>query len=248
MERVSVRRGKNPLLFVAPHGPDDSNTDIIAEQAAESCDGYYVINRGFERKGDIVDVDNDRANCNRIDHVVQEVVKEEFLDPITKFAEQMKNKIWSGSGQYYVDPTQICKPVIFYVHGAGDHVHSQVGEDVSIIIGYGLSHKNESLSCEEWRRKLFVHSYRSMTVDGEVYEGQGGGNYGGRSANNMNQYFRKHDSDMLIDSMQLEFPYSTRSTESIATMTGVLLATVAQDILNHDPSNPLSINPKQKFI
>ena len=238
------------MLFVAPHGPDDNNTAIIAEKAAETCDGFYVINNGFERKGETVDVDEDKANCNRIDHVLEEVVKEEFLDPITKFAEQMKNIIWSGPGwPYYVDPATICKPMIFYIHGAGDHVHKEVGEDVAVIVGYGLSHKNDSLSCEDWRRKLFVHSYRGMASgDGEVYEGKGGGNYGGRSANNMNQYFRKHDPDMLIDSMQLEFPYSTRCTESIATMTGVLLATVAQDILNYDPSNPLGIEPKQKFI
>lgn len=251
MERVSVQRGKNPLLFVAPHGPDDTNTAIIAEKAAEACDGYYVINNGFERKGDIVDVENDRANCNRIDHCLEDVVKEEFLDPITKFASSMcvklssRNSMWPG----YMDYDKICKPVIFYIHGAGDHVHSEVGEDVSVILGYGLSSKRDSLTCEEWRRKLFVHSYRAMAVaDGEVYEGKGGGNYGGRSANNMNQYFRKHDRDNLIDSMQLEFPYSQRCTESIATLTGVLLATVATDILNHDPSTPLTIDPEQKFI
>ena len=246
MERVSVRRGKNPVLFVAPHGPDDNNTAIIAEKAAESCDGYYVINRGFERD-DVVDVDNDKADCNRIDHVIEEVVKEEFLDPITKFVNQIKAKLYNNY-PYYHDLSTIPKPLIFYVHGAGDHVHKIAGENVSVIVGYGLSGKKSSFTCEDWRKCLFVSGFRHLTMDGEVYEGQGGGNYGGRSANNMNQYYRKHDPDTLIDSMQLEFPYSTRCTESIATLTGVVLATVATDIINHDPSVPLTIKPEQKFI
>lgn len=247
MERVSVRRGKNPVLFVAPHGPDDNNTAIIAEAAAEYCDGYYVINRGFERE-DFVDVDNDKADCNRIDHVTQSVIKEEFLDPITKFTNQIKLKLHSKVGSWFLgDLKTVPKPLIFYVHGAGDHVHKLAGESVEVIVGYGLSTKKQSLTCEDWRRNIFVYSYRSLTMSGDVYEGQGGGNYAGRSNNNMNQYFRKQHPDKFIDSMQLEFPYSTRYNESIAKITGVLLATVATDVINHDPSNPF-VKVDQKFI
>lgn len=246
MERVSIRQGKNPILFVAPHGPDDTNTSIIAETAAEICDGYYVINNGFERKGNIVDVENDRANCNRIDHVIQDVVKEEFLNPIEKFTAQMRSKLQIH--HFLMNYSEICKPLIFYIHGAGDHVHIEVGEKISVIVGYGLGKKkgNDSFTCENWRRKLFVQSYRSYSK-AEVYEGLGG-SYNGRNPNNMNQFYRQYISNSLIDSMQLEFPYLSRFNKLEAEKTGLTLATVANEILNHDPTSALEINPKPKFI
>ena len=71
-ERVNVIYGKQPILIVAPHGPDDSRTDILASAAAKTCHAFAVINQGFER-GEIVDTDNDIADCNRVDHCNSEV-------------------------------------------------------------------------------------------------------------------------------------------------------------------------------
>ena len=82
-ERVGIIIGKNPVILVAPHGADDTNTDIITERVAKKADCYAVINRGFER-ADFVDVIKDKADCNKIDHCKQEVVYEEFLKPIIK--------------------------------------------------------------------------------------------------------------------------------------------------------------------
>lgn len=60
--RVSTITGTIPIILVAPHGPDDKNTDIIVENTAKLLGSYAVINKGFERS-DVVDVSNDEADC-----------------------------------------------------------------------------------------------------------------------------------------------------------------------------------------
>lgn len=86
MERVSVIRGKAPVIVVAPHGfeQDDQNTALIAESIANEINCYAVINRGWERCLDI-DVLNDKADCNNVYHCKEDVVREEFLEPIVRF-------------------------------------------------------------------------------------------------------------------------------------------------------------------
>ncbi len=93
-ERVTVIYGKKPFLLVAPHGADgdDINTAIIAEETALALGCNAVINRGFERS-DNVDVDDDQANCNRVDHIIQPVVYDEFLKPIIKIKDKLNSKV-----------------------------------------------------------------------------------------------------------------------------------------------------------
>lgn len=256
MERVSVRRGNNPVIFVAPHGPDDNNTEFIAEMAAETCDGYYVINRGFER-ADVVDVDNDKANCNRIDHVQEDVVKDEFLVPIQKYVTQLEKKLHNINPRHYWhwpywqphnDMSKVRKPIIVHVHGCGNHVHNIAGQDVGVIIGYGLANKNNSITCEDWVRRMFVHEWRNLSMHGDVFEGQGGGNYAGRGRQNMNQYYRLEEHNVGVDSFQLEFPFSTRKDKSEAVLVGSLLGAIMSDIVTHDPANGYDRMPDQLFI
>lgn len=225
-ERVNVIHGKHPILLVAPHGPDDTNTALIAEMTAANVQAYAVVNHGFDR-GEEVDVNNDIADCNRVDHCMSEVVYDEFLKPILK----IKDKITKKSTGLLEDPKQL---FILYIHGAGDIVHKEANEPVDVIVGYGLGKEKDSITCKAWRKNLFVDLWRNYSNDGEVYEGSGSGRYAGRSSNNMNQYFRKHELNRQVQSLQLEFPFSMRNTESRATITAMMLGLVLKDILKHD--------------
>ncbi len=121
-ERVSVVHGKIPILLIAPHGYDDSYTDIMTEHAALSCQGNAVINRGWQRAPS-VDIFNDKANCNSWNHCQHDVVKDEFYDPIVN----MKHSLVQKHSHLYV----------FHIHGCGNHIRQQVGFNVDVIIGYG---------------------------------------------------------------------------------------------------------------
>jgi hypothetical protein len=214
-ERVNVIMGKKPIILIAPHCQDDHNTALITKITAATIEAYAVINQGFERGKD-VDVENDIADCNRVDHCQSEIVYDEFLKPLLK----IRNIINKRSQ----------KILILHIHGAGDIVHKEANEQIDVIVGYGLGIIKPSLTCETWRKNLFIDTWRNHSDDGEVYEGKGSGRYAGRSSNNMNQYFRKHLFDKHINSMQLEFPFSMRKTEILASITAVKLSRVLKEM------------------
>ena len=234
-ERVSQRIGKVPVILVCPHGANDKNTAILTEEAAETLDCYAIINRGFERSS-IVDVDVDLADCNRISHLQEDVVYDEFLKPLLDF----RKGCFKKGG-----PTQRKGALVLCIHGAGNIVHKIANEPVGIIVGYGLGRKKDSMTCAQWRKNLFVDLYRNYCNDGDVFEGKGGGNYAGRGSDNLTQYFRKHDRDSRVDALQLEFPWSRRKTRDTAKLTAGLLSTVVNDLLLHDEYESI---PVPKFI
>ena len=91
-ERVEFIIGNKPVILVAPHGAkcDALNTDVIVETAAKSNNCYALINRGFE-KHQKVDVMKDQADCNKINHIKKNVVREEFLNPLVKTKNKLKS-------------------------------------------------------------------------------------------------------------------------------------------------------------
>jgi len=233
-ERVNTIIGKNPVILVAPHGADDTNTSIIATYAAKILNCYAVINNGFER-ADFVDETKDKADCNRVSHCKSDIVFEEFLKPILKF----KNNILNSNKFLIYKNKNVVN--IFYIHGCGDAIHKNAGTKVSIVVGYGLGTKKDSLTCELWRKNLFLKEYSKKlsevsyeSAKGIVLEGKGGGQYAGRDSDNLNQYFRKHDMDLRVKSMQLEFPFSCRKTKINSSETGHLLGMVIKDYINND--------------
>lgn len=227
--RVNVIIGKRPILLVAPHGPDDTNTALIAEMAAAYAKTHAVVNHGFDR-GEHVDVDKDIADCNRVDHCLSEIVCDEFLKPILK----IKNNVTKNSNL-----------LIVYIHGAGDIVHTEANERIDVIVGYGLGNNKDSLTCNAWKKNLFVDKWRGYSNEGEVYEGSGAGRYAGRSSNNMNQYFRKHELNRQVQSLQLEFPFSMRNTKDRAMQTSTLLSLVLIEMMNYESYDQ---EPKTKLI
>ena len=243
MERVSVIRGKFPVILVAPHGADDLNTEIITEAAAEKLDCCAVINRGF-KKCDTVDVNNDLANCNRIDHAKQEVVYDEFLKPINTLALKLT--------KMQLPSLKMSTVNIFYIHGCKDYKFENQ-DKVGVIVGYGLGTKKDSLSCDLWRKSLFIRNYRTSfriyQDNYEVVSGKRGGFYAGRDSNNINQYFRKHDCVPWIQSMQLNFPYDRRKDKETAQKTGYQLADVIDSYITAtNKSDGSDISTTEYFI
>lgn len=217
-ERVTIIRGKQPVLLVCPHGADDDFTGAVTQSCAEMLDCYAVINNGFER-AEKVDVLKDKANCNRIDHITEDdVLKEEYFDHIISFKDQILKK-----NSY---------ALVFHIHGFGDQVDKAVGTNIDIIIGWGEGEKFNSYSCAKWRRNCLIH-HAAQKFDGLIAVGKGGGKYAARHVNNVNQLFKKHavHADKRVDSMQLEIARRLRVDESGARWTGLNLATVILELV-----------------
>lgn len=220
MERVSIIEGIHPVILVAPHGAamDDFNTDIITESAAEALNCYAVINRGWERAGQF-DYFKDKANCNDVRHCHEDVVKDEFLDPIIRF----KNRIRKKHNHVYV----------FTIHGVGEDIKTKANDDdIDMVIGYGAG-TPASHTCKLWMKNFFIYLMRQ--VDIKAYSGKAGGQYAGWTKNNLNQLFCKWPNyiDDNIYSMQLEFIRTLRDTKTDAEFTGNILAAVLEDFLSH---------------
>lgn len=206
--RIEVIRGSHPIVFVVPHGPDDINTAAIGAHLANKWDCNAVINHGF-RRADFVDVENDLADCNRIDHIKSdEVVEEEFLKPIMK----IRNK-FIPYGYAAFNSMNDHAVTLFHIHGCGNHIQKRAltGYPISFILGYGLGVKKHSYSTLLWKKNFIRNNWNHSKVSyGYAYEGVGNGDYAGRSTNNLNQYFRKHENDLGVDSMQIEIPFDMR--------------------------------------
>lgn len=226
MERVSVIQGKSPVILVCPHGPDDTFTEQITEMAANLGGFYAVINRGFERANK-VDIDDDKADCNRVDHVLEPVIDDEFLQPILKY----KSECLSSFGQAF----------IFHIHGFGDQVEKDAGYRIDLILGYGESDKKPSYSCELWHRNVFIHLWRTSPRGGDICVGAAGGKYAARDSNNLNQFFRKHVIDQDVYSMQLEISRRIRRHSTDADNTALAIARAIAALLTNNEQSALAV-------
>lgn len=234
-ERVYVRIGTTPVMLTATHGADDINTALIAETAAEVLDAHAIINRGFER-AETVDTSKDQADCNRIDHLNDPVVYDEFLLPLKKFSDRELVTRWTSSSQRRLDG-DIHDPLVLHIHGAGNIVHKKANAKVMAILGYGLGIQKDSITCSGWVKDCFRDHMQFFGEHGcLVCEGGRGSKYAGRNSNNLNQYFRKHLKRSYVDSLQIEIPYSERKTELDAKTIGATIALAVKKIWQHDSS------------
>lgn len=198
LERVSTYIGDSPLLIYAPHGQDDDFTGDIAESMQQGLDCYAVINRGFKR-GSTVDEANDIADCNRIDHLIEDVVYEEVLEPIETYIADINNN--------YTTPTQII------VHGASDKILDQVG-DCDLILGIGSGKSNrQTIPDRHLAAMLFCLSHLGGF---SPYLAPAGSRYAGWSRNNYNQYCNFGSLDLNWFSAQFEIIKSLRTDQTTA--------------------------------
>lgn len=220
MERVSIIEGKEPVIFVAPHGADDTNTGLIAETAAEELKAYAVINRGFKRSKTF-DYSKEHADCNNITHCHEDVVKDEFLDPILRFNKRIKKKYTSA--------------LILTIHGVGNKILSKT-PDVGYILGFGKG-RPPRYTCLPWMKDWLVHFLNQTTEI--AYEAKAGSPYAGWGENNLNQLFRHWYSDNSTFSIQIEIIRRLRATRGTASLTGTYLALCVEELLEKDGTSKL---------
>lgn len=224
MERIVLVEGDSPVLIVAPHGPDDRNTDIIAEKIAIEFGAFAVINKGWRRSSK-VDFANDLANCNDVRHIHSDVVKEEFLEPILRFKSRIRKK--------YDE-----KIFVLLIHGCSDDVRKVANNhDLDIILGYGEGNP-PSYSCSEKFMNAFAHHLVNEGFG--VYRGAAGGKYAGKAKNNLNQLFKRWYPDDFVESIQMEIVRDIRCNPDFIdlTISGIISAvdsmSVFDDTFNTD--------------
>lgn len=196
MERVSIRRGNKSILLIAPHGykNDDEYTAEITKKIAEDIDCYCVVNNGWQRVENPVNEEEDQANCNNLLHLQEPVVKEEFLDPIIRFKDEIV-----GNGKLLFT---------YVIHGMGDkHRVTANDPDLDMVIGWGLGSPS-SHSCDKDVKNAFMKNLQLVGVN--AYEGKKGGAMSGWTKTNINQLFRKYYPDPRVQSMQVEIVHSMR--------------------------------------
>lgn len=229
MERVSISRGDSPILIVAPHGANDINTALLAERIARFTNGYYVINRGW-RRGSKYDYWREIANCNDIRHCHEDVVREEFLDPILNFASEIK----ADYG--------ICQ--MFVIHGVSNAVRKEADDrTLDMIIGFGDG-QPPSFSCDPELKNYFLAMLEKVGIT--AFQGAKGGRYAGRGKNNLNQLFRRWYKDEDVDSMQIEVVHELRADLDVATFTADAIGSAIENLLDFDDATHYTLSsPKQ---
>jgi hypothetical protein len=231
VERVSIIEGKTPVIFVAPHGAagDDTNTAVITKSAAEAMNAYAVINRGWER-ADVFDYNKDKADCNNVEHCLEDVVKDEFLDPIIRFKNRIRKKHpWAW---------------LFTIHGMGNDACIKAKDNsLSMVVGFGAG-VPPSHTCKPWMKDLLI--YQCGQHGWTSYEGKAGGKFAAWRKNNLCQYFRKWELDQHVHAMQLEIIYDLRDSKAKAQLCGECLADFIGEVINYGSwESPKNFTTKQ---
>jgi len=231
MQRVSAQRGDCPIIIVVPHGFDDPNTAIIGETIIKELDAYGVINYGWER-ADTYDYYADKANCNNINHCLEDVVKEEFFEPIINYVDAIENKHASFAN-------------IFIIHGVSNAIHN-TAPDLDLIVGYGEG-SPPSHTCDQWFLDVFLHNLDKQCF--KPYQGKAGGNYSARRKQNLNQLFRlwPEYENHNVFSTQIEVVRNLRNTKQEAQSTGRDLSNAIEDTVELRESNAPAAVPYNNY-
>jgi hypothetical protein len=231
MERVSIINGDMPIILVAPHGVDDINTGLIADKIASEMNAFAVINQGWKRNKDY-DYFADKADCNNISHVHEDVIKEEFLDQILRMTAKILKKI---DNRVY----------IFHIHGCGNEARIKANDqNLDLIVGYGEG-SPASYTCDLRIKDAFCYFLENESFG--VYEGKKRGKYSGRSKNNMNQLYRLWYPNKHVHSMQIEIIKDLRDSDEMIQIVSDGLIGAIDDLLLFDDTTSV-IKRSHKFI
>lgn len=210
--KISIIKGKNPIIFVAPH-KNDENTDIIAEVLAKELDAYAFINVGWDRNKDAV-LGQDLANLNSIKHCLLGPVKKEFLNPLI----ETKNKI--------IKEFNCC--FVIFLHGMAQKIREEVNDDVDIVVGFGAGNK-PSYTCNLSDKNNLIYCLRQEKFN--VYQGKPNGKFSANNKDNLTQLFRSHDPDTKVDALQLEIVHSLRSNNRTTIETALKISDSMNDFM-----------------
>jgi hypothetical protein len=228
MERVEIRDGKFPVIVIAPHGPDDTNTAIIARTIAKTINCYAIINNGWLR-ADKYNYDKEHANCNNMKHCHEDVVADEFLTPILRFKNRIKK-------------SHPCAH-IFTIHGIGSDAR-KADANLAMVVGWGAG-SPPSYTCEAWMKNLLIYNIENQGI-WHCYEGKPGGKYSGWANNNLNQIFKTWYPDNQAYTMQLEIVRDVRETKIKAETFGNILGSAIETVTNHKSwTQPLTFFTKK---
>lgn len=217
----------NPAIIIAPHGNDDTNTDLLTETIQNELQITSIINYGWER-ANYYDYYKDKANCNSIAHIQEDVIKQEFLDPII------------ASYNYNLNCGLL--PALFIIHGVHDSIRKEPNaNNLDLIIGTGYGRKK---SCDDWSKHFFCKILSSHKF--KVFLGKENGKYAGNSNDNLNQILNYYGNEYLINqrcSFQIEIVKSLRSTKQKTIESAKRLADSINDFMaiKNDVLNQFSI-------
>lgn len=229
MERVIAMEGEAPVLIVAPHGceQDDSNTAFIAERMAKELNAFVVVNQGWARDSQ-VNYLRGRANCNDVRHIHEDVVKEEFLDPILKYITIIENDFGFAN--------------LMIIHGVGNQIRKYADDlALDIIVGFGAGNPPVH-SCEPRMKDAFIHYLEKAGV--RAYEGKPGGQYSGRVKTNLNQLYRRWYPNTNVHSMQIEIVKELREDRDISELTALTLADCVDSLIYLDDTENIPTNKR----
>lgn len=227
MERVQLIEGDMPVVLVAPHGVDDENTIQLTETVARYIGAFAVINQGWKRSVK-VDYWNDLANCNNIEHLHEDVVKEEFLEPLLRYVHRIKNQIDD-------------RIFIFNIHGCSDNLRKKAKDDeLDIVVGYGAGNPS-NYSCKIKIKDALIYYLENEGFG--VYEGKAGGKFAGRSHTNLTQLFKQWYVYDNVHSFQIEIVREYRTI--LFKETCHSLASTIESLLDVDDTVQLKRMPKR---
>lgn len=228
---MTLVEGDSPVLILAPHGPDDTNTDLIAERVALEHGSFAVINKGW-RRAPHVDFSRDMANCNNVQHLHSDVVKEEFLEPVLRFKNRIRKKYDENV-------------FILILHGCTDAVRNEAqDQDLDLIVGYGDGF-SPSYSCKPRFKDAFVYHLQNEGFG--VYEGSAGGKYAGRGKNNLNQLFARWYPDDYVNSIQLEIVRELRCDLDFVDLTISGIVSAIESMMIFDDTTNLELSESKKI-
>ena len=181
---IKIILGNTKILLIAPHGVakkprDDINTDQLTYRIAE------------------------RLKCSAI---VNDVFKRTHLD-FNDIADASTHETFIPAIREVVDAPG--RTLVIWVHGIDDDnlkkeiVEMGVKDDVQCLIGYG---QPDRPTAKEKTIDSLIRSLRANSIIAHI--ARIGSNYGGHSANYMNQWLKLNGYKLAdVESVQLEFKY-----------------------------------------
>lgn len=195
--------GQNSILVVAPHGGDNEELADAAEMFARGLGAFAVINRGW-RVSNKVDPIRDLANCNDLRQLGEDVVREEFFNPILRSVARIKKRY---GGRVLMVVMKQCK----------DQTRDDVREEiVDVIVGYGAG-TPQRFSCSLRTKNAIVGCLAEEGFG--VFEGEAGGPHSGGAKNNLNQLFTRMMPDPDVESIQMAIVKEMIEDKDLASMT-----------------------------
>lgn len=223
MERVTLIHGTAPIILVAPHASEESFMAELVQEMAKKSKAYAIINNGFKKCDvvDVVDVIHDMADCNRVDHIHEDVVKDEFLDPLLYIKRNLCRR----------HP----RVNVFYLRGFDPSFETTLGSRIDLILGYGQAVVNSSYICPLWMVDMFINEWEGHGwTSTSACCGKPGGKFSARSINHLPQLFQKHYPDDDVAAMEICTSWRFRQDKGTAAFCGTILSNIVDELAEAD--------------